>query len=115
MRPKHLLIWLLACPLSPALAEDARPLGSEVEDTPGRRVYLATCAACHDNGSLGAPRIGDRKAWKGRIAEGKRMQVRMAIKGIRKMPPRGGNPALSDQEVEQAVVYLLNQSGARFN
>lgn len=41
------------------------------------------------------------------------MMVKMAIRGIRGMPPRGGNPALTDEEVERAVVYLLNRSGAR--
>ncbi len=92
----------------PALA------GEEASVSPGESIYRANCASCHDTGEVGAPRIGDRKAWKARIAEGRRMQVRMAIRGIRKMPPRGGNPDLSDREVEAAVVYLLNQSGARF-
>jgi len=80
----------------------------------GEAIYAGTCAQCHDHGLLGAPRIGDAKAWKARIAEGKRTQVRMAIKGIRQMPPRGGNSGLSDEEVERAVVYLLNRSGAKF-
>ena len=30
------------------------------------------------------------------------------------MPPRGGNPDLSDVEVERAVVYMANRSGANF-
>jgi cytochrome c len=30
------------------------------------------------------------------------------------MPPRGGNPSLSDWEVTAAVVYKANQSGASF-
>lgn len=80
----------------------------------GEAIYRASCAPCHDQGVSGAPRIGDRKAWRARIAEGKRMQVRMAIKGIRKMPPRGGNPKLTDEEMERAVVYLLNRSGGKF-
>ncbi|MCL6555185.1 MAG: c-type cytochrome [Burkholderiales bacterium] len=79
----------------------------------GEQVYRETCAACHDTGAAGAPRIGDKKAWAPRIREGKRMMVKMAIRGIRGMPPRGGNPALTDEEVERAVVYLLNRSGAR--
>jgi cytochrome c len=33
-------------------------------------------------------------------------------KGV--MPPRGGNPGLSDWEVTAAVVYMANQSGASF-
>jgi len=94
----------------------ALPVQAEEGAAPGlgESIYRANCASCHDTGEVGAPRIGDRQAWKARIAEGRRMQVRMAIRGIRKMPPRGGNPDLSDREVEAAVVYLLNQSGARF-
>jgi len=30
------------------------------------------------------------------------------------MPPRGGDPSLTDEEVARAVVYMSNQSGARF-
>jgi cytochrome c5 len=41
--------------------------------------------------------------------------VQTAIKGIRQMPPRGGNPELNDTEVARAVVYMANQAGAQFN
>jgi cytochrome c5 len=88
-------------------------LAAAEEGKRGEQVYRETCAACHDTGAAGAPRIGDKKAWAPRIREGKRMMVKMAIRGIRGMPPRGGNPALTDEEVERAVVYLLNRSGAR--
>ena len=30
------------------------------------------------------------------------------------MPPRGGNPDLSDTEVARAIVFMANQSGASF-
>jgi cytochrome c5 len=33
-----------------------------------------------------------------------------ALKGIRAMPPKGGNPSLSDAEVNAAVDYMLSQS-----
>jgi cytochrome c5 len=33
-----------------------------------------------------------------------------AIKGIRAMPPKGGNPALSDEQVKAAVDYMAAQS-----
>lgn len=105
MRQAWLLVFLFWAPASLAAEEAGRT---------GEAVYRGTCAACHDTGAAGAPRIGDKKAWAPRIREGKRMMVKMAIRGIRGMPPRGGNPALSDEEVERAVVYLLNQSGARF-
>jgi cytochrome c5 len=41
--------------------------------------------------------------------------VENAIKGIKQMPPRGGNPELSDVEVARAVAYMANQSGAKFS
>lgn len=97
-----------------ALCLPAGAMAKEEAERSGEVIYRGTCAACHDTGAAGAPKIGDRKAWAPRIREGKRMMVRMAIKGIRGMPPRGGNPNLSDEDVERAVVYLLNQSGARF-
>jgi cytochrome c5 len=33
---------------------------------------------------------------------------------VRAMPPKGGNPDLSDTEVARAVAYMANQSGANF-
>ena len=65
----------------------------------GEQVYAAVCAACHATGVDRAPVFGDRKAWKPLIAEGQRMLVRTATKGIRRMPPRGGDPTLTDLEV----------------
>lgn len=80
----------------------------------GVAVYKAVCAACHDTGAAGAPKTGDGGAWSARIARGYDAVVANAIKGIRAMPPKGGNPDLDDVEVARAVVYMANLSGARF-
>ena len=40
--------------------------------------------------------------------------IATALTGIRKMPPRGGNPALSDGEVARAVIHMANAGGGRF-
>src|SRR5690606_17503524 len=40
--------------------------------------------------------------------------VKVAIHGKGAMPAKGGNPSLSDFEVERAVVYIANQSGGSF-
>jgi cytochrome c5 len=79
----------------------------------GKEVVDAICAACHAAGALNAPRIGDRAAWGKLAADGLPRITQNAIKGARQMPPRGGNPELSDIEIARAIVYMANQSGAR--
>ena len=104
--------WLAGLVLAAAAAGHAAPSLASGRD--GRTVYEAVCAACHASGVLKAPRLGDAAAWKPLIAEGQRSLVRTAIKGIRQMPPKGGDPSLSAVEVERAVVYMANAAGARF-
>ncbi|KQY00153.1 cytochrome C [Massilia sp. Root133] len=80
----------------------------------GQAVYSATCVACHGSGAAGAPKAGDASAWSARIAQGYDTLVQHAVQGIRAMPAKGGNPDLDDIEVARAVVYMTNQSGAKF-
>ncbi|MFN9771468.1 MAG: c-type cytochrome [Burkholderiales bacterium] len=80
----------------------------------GQAVYEEVCKACHATGELGSPKLGDTKAWKPLIAEGQAMLSRTSIKGIRKMPAKGGRPDLSDLEVKRAVVYMANAGGAKW-
>lgn len=80
----------------------------------GDAVYKATCAACHDTGAAGAPKLGDNGAWSARLAQGQATVVKNAINGLRAMPAKGGNPDLDDIEVERAVVYMANKSGGKF-
>lgn len=80
----------------------------------GADVYKAVCAACHDSGAAGSPKLGDAGAWSARIAQGYDKLVANAIGGIRAMPAKGGNPDLDDLEVARAVVHMANQGGAKF-
>ncbi len=80
----------------------------------GNAVYAAVCAACHDSGAAGAPKLGDNGAWSARLAQGYDTLLKHAIEGIRAMPAKGGNPDLDDVEVARAVVFLTNKSGASF-
>lgn len=80
----------------------------------GGAVYAAVCAACHDSGAAGSPKLGDAGAWSARIAQGYDTLVLNATKGIRAMPAKGGNPDLDDVEVARAVVYMANKAGAAF-
>lgn len=106
--------------------ERIKPFGTVViaEATPasgnmsGQQVFAQVCKTCHEAGIAGAPKVGDKAVWSPRIAEGEKTLVQHAINGYQGksgvMPPKGGNPSLTDDEVHRAVVYLANQAGANW-
>jgi cytochrome c oxidase subunit II len=75
----------------------------------GKAAYEGVCAMCHTPGIAGAPKTGDKAAWKPRIAQGKDALYNSAIHGKNAMPPKGGS-TLSDAEVKAAVDYLVQAS-----
>jgi cytochrome c5 len=80
----------------------------------GKEVVDSLCISCHGSGAGGAPRIGDKKAWADRAQRGLTALSKNAIAGVRQMPAHGGNPNLSDTEIERAITYMVNQSGGRW-
>ncbi len=80
----------------------------------GEKVYNRVCRLCHDAGLAGAPKLGDREAWKPRIGRGMEALIERALTGYQgrggMMPARGGNPTLSDEEVAAAVVFMVDKS-----
>ena len=98
---------------APALmpVEEPEPV---VASLTGPQVYNTACLACHGAGVAGAPILGDAAAWVSRIAQGNDVLVDHAINGYSGsagyMPPKGGRLDLSDQEVEDAVAYMLSES-----
>lgn len=80
----------------------------------GDAVYTSTCAACHDAGLAGAPKVGDNGTWAARLAQGYDTVLKHALEGLNAMPAKGGNPDLDDVEVARAVVFMANKSGAAF-
>ena len=77
----------------------------------GKAVYDTVCVACHATGVLGAPKLGDVAAWKPRIAPGLTALVANARAGKGSMPPKGGNAALTEEQLVGAVLYMMYQSG----
>jgi cytochrome c5 len=80
----------------------------------GEEVFNAVCTSCHTPGALGAPKFNNKGDWAPRIAQGFDKLVEHALNGIRSMPPRGGDPDLSDTEIARAVAYMANSAGAKF-
>ncbi|MBT7684816.1 MAG: cytochrome c5 family protein [Candidatus Marinimicrobia bacterium] len=78
-------------------------------------IYGASCEGCHMRGvgdAIGAPGVGNKAAWKPRIAKGIEALYSTAINGSTTNPimmPRGGS-ALSDETLKEIVDYMVEQS-----
>jgi cytochrome c5 len=102
-----------ALAFSAALPSFGQPVANGAAERSGEQVVRARCANCHLSGAGGAPRIGDRAAWIARAKQGLDPLVRSAIKGHGDMPARGGLADLTDHELREAVIVMLNSgSGA---
>ncbi len=80
----------------------------------GKTVVETACAACHATGAMNAPKIGDKAAWGKLTGRSLEALTASAIKGVRQMPARGGNPDIPDVEIARAIVYMANQSGSNW-
>jgi cytochrome c len=79
-----------------------------------RGLYQQNCALCHAEGLGGAPVVGELEDWTARIGQGIDVLYRHAIEGYQGadgiMPAKGGFAHLTDEEVEQAVDYMVENS-----
>ena len=80
----------------------------------GGEIYKNLCGACHTNGVGKAPTL-DHSHWDARIAQGNDTLYKHAIEGFTGpdggiMPPKGGNPALTDEQVHATVDWMLANS-----
>jgi cytochrome c5 len=110
------IVRMLVLGALPTLALTAAPHGAHGQEggRSGKEVVEAVCSRCHATGEEGAPRIGDRQAWAKRASLGLTSLTKHALEGIRKMPPHGGSPGLSDLEIQRAITYMVNQSGGNW-
>ena len=79
----------------------------------GSVVFNNLCTGCHTSGAGGAPTL-DPSHWTARIAQGKDVLYKHAIDGYTGpdggvMPAKGGNPALTDDQVKATVDWMLSQ------
>lgn len=76
----------------------------------GGVIYQNLCAGCHTSGAGGAPTLSSAQ-WTARLAQGMDTLNRHAIEGFTGasgvMPARGGNPALSDEQVMASVEWMV--------
>lgn len=96
---------------SKAKAAAVKPPKPRLTIADGKKVYDETCSVCHEEGKLGAPKVGDKPAWEPRII-GKGMETlfKHSIYGYNRMPPKGTCIDCSNEQVEAAVKYMVQQS-----
>ncbi len=74
----------------------------------GDQVYNAACAGCHISGAAGAPKTGDAGAWASRLDKGMDTLVKHVVEGYNAMPARGLCADCSDQELADAVAFMVD-------
>ena len=96
---------------APAAKAAAKPAADgKAQAADGKAVYDKVCFACHQQSVAGSPKIGDQAAWAPRIKTGIDAMVQSVVKGKGAMPPKAGNPSLSDAEIRAAVEFLVSQA-----
>jgi cytochrome c5 len=90
-------------------------LSSGLAMAEGKATYDSVCSACHNPAvapTMKSPGLGDKAAWAPRIAKGMDALYASAINGIpgTAMVAKGGNPALSDDDIKAAVDYMVEAS-----
>lgn len=114
LRPGNRTKGYFSLALTLAFALTSASLHAQGVEHSGRKIVDEFCAACHETGAEGAPKIGDRQAWNERVSQGLSSLTRHAIEGIRRMPAHGGRPDLSDLEIARAVTHMVNRSGGNW-
>ena len=91
-----------AAPAAPAAA----PAAASTAD--GKKLYDATCFACHGAGIAGAPKFGDKASWAKYVATGVDAMVSVAMQGKGAMPPKGGAANATEADIRAAVQYMVD-------
>jgi mono/diheme cytochrome c family protein len=106
-------VVVLASILTPAAAAD--PATAEA----GQSVYAQTCIACHGvNGKGMIPGVSDLTAADGPLAKSDDALITSIRDGLvtpgkaLSMPPKGGNPSLSDADIKAVLAYLRDNFGS---
>ncbi|MGE0709934.1 MAG: cytochrome c [Planctomycetota bacterium] len=111
-------LLLLGCPARGTAPTFAPPnTAKEGKKLDGKKLFLATCSACHGQDAKGLPNLGrdlnnnafvksksdaDLLAFvkAGRAADDPANLAKVA------MPPKAGNPALKDEEIQAIIGYV---------
>ena len=80
----------------------------------GKDIYNENCSVCHNEGKLGAPKIGDKESWKPLLTQNFDVLVENTIKGAHH-PKNGGCEHCETGEIIDAIKYMVSQSKTEGN
>jgi disulfide bond formation protein DsbB len=109
-------LFLAAC------GGSAEPTYSAEDIAQGETIFSSTCSACHGPDAKGLPNLGkdlttseyvrdnDDETLLQLLVEGRPSGHELNTTGV-DMPPKGGNPSLSEDDLKTVVAYLrsINQ------
>lgn len=88
-------------------AAAAAPAAAASGGRSGEEIYSSKCTACHATGVLGAPKFGTNEMQLRLDEKGMETLLTHAINGFNAMPPRGTCNDCSDEELQSAIEYML--------
>ena len=86
------------------------PKAKKSNSHPGKEGYEKNCAVCHATDTMGAPMVGDSKTWEKVTSKGLQKVMSNAIDGMGGMPPKGGNPDLTEWQIQLILDYMISNS-----
>ena len=106
--------FILNKSLSRSQWRDLSTGGAEKYPSDGKEIYTENCSACHNEGINGAPKLGDKTAWKPLIAKNMDVLIQNTLKGA-SHPKNGGCTHCTNGEIIEAIKYMVSQSTSEGN
>ncbi|VEG91677.1 c-type cytochrome [Legionella spiritensis] len=101
--------YILNKSLSRSQWADLESHGTKKYHASGKDVYDEDCSVCHNEGKMGAPKIGDKEIWKPLIAQNMDVLIENTIRG-ENHPQNGGCKHCTTREVIEAIKYMVSRS-----
>lgn len=101
--------YILKASLTHSQSLELKSGGSERFPSSGKEIYQDNCSVCHDEGKMGAPKLGDKEMWAPYIAQNMDKIIENTLNG--KAHPKNGGCTLCDTaEVINAIKYMVTYS-----
>lgn len=94
------------------LAENSKPAATvSAKEDSGKAIYEQVCSVCHRDGVAAAPKFRNEADWKPRLDKKTIDElVASATKGLNAMPVKGTCVECTDEELKNAIQYMLPRS-----